>query len=96
MLHLSCRYNAVKCVEYLLKTYYLYFPAEYDWWVNLGSRERMTPAMLCSLCGSNDALKVLLDYGGVDIHLIDSNKLSAYQISLNAKNEAAIKMLMDY
>jgi hypothetical protein len=56
----------------------------------------MTPAMLCSLTGSNDSLKILLDYGGIDIHLIDSNKLSAYQIAMSSKNENAVRMLMEY
>ena len=52
--------------------------------------------MLCSLTGSNDSLKILLDYGGIDIHLIDSNKLSAYQIAMSSKNENAVRMLMEY
>jgi vancomycin resistance protein YoaR len=56
----------------------------------------MTGAMLCSLTGSNDCLTYLLDAGGIDIHLIDSNKLSAYQIALNSKNNKAVKLLMDY
>jgi hypothetical protein len=34
--------------------------------------------------------------GGVDIHLIDANKLSAYQMALNCKNEKALKLLMEY
>ena len=84
------------CLDYLLKTYYQYFPSEYEGWVNSPSREGMTPAMLCALSGSNDCLQILLAAGGVDIHLIDGNKLSAYQIALNSKNEGAVKMLMGY
>lgn len=34
--------------------------------------------------------------GAVDIHLIDANKLSAYQIALNCKNEQALKLLMEF
>ena len=56
----------------------------------------MTGTILCSLTGSNECLKYLLEAGGVDIHLIDSNKLSAYQIALNSKNEKAVKLLMEY
>jgi ankyrin repeat protein len=56
----------------------------------------MTAAMLCALTGSNDCLKVLLEAGGVDIHVIDSNKLSAYQTALNSKNDEAVKMLLQY
>ena len=52
--------------------------------------------MLCALTGSNNCLKWLLLAGGIDIHLIDTNKLSAYQMALNAKNEKAVKMLMEY
>jgi hypothetical protein len=39
---------------------------------------------------------LLLSMGAVDIHLIDANKLSAYQIALNCKNEQALKLLMDF
>ena len=56
----------------------------------------MTGIMLCALAGSNDCLKLLLEAGGIDIHGIDSNKLSAYQIALNSKNEGAVKMLLQY
>lgn len=52
--------------------------------------------MLCALTGSNNCLKELLEAGGIDIHLIDGNKLSAYQMALNSKNEKAVKMLMEY
>jgi hypothetical protein len=45
---------------------------------------------------SNLCLELLLKAGGIDIHLIDSNKLSPYQIALNAKNQRAIRLLMDY
>ena len=41
-------------------------------------------------------MALLLGMGAVDIHLIDANKLSAYQIALNCKNEQALKLLMDF
>lgn len=52
--------------------------------------------MLASLTRGNDCLALLLRIGAVDIHLIDANKLSAYQMALNSKNEVALKLLMDY
>lgn len=42
--------------------------------------------MICILAQSHTALEYLLRMGGVDIHLIDANKLSAYQMALNCKN----------
>lgn len=54
----------------------------------------MTPIMLCALNHSNECMGLLLGMGAVDIHLIDANKLSAYQIALNCKNEQALKLLM--
>lgn len=52
--------------------------------------------MLCVLNNSNDCLQLLLEVGGIDIHVIDSNKLSAYNLALNSKNETAIKLLLQY
>ena len=52
--------------------------------------------MLAVLCHSNDCLKLLLQMGGIDIHLIDNNKLSTYQLALNSKNEEAVRLLMEY
>ena len=52
--------------------------------------------MICALHSSNECLSMLLNIGRVDIHMIDSNKLSAYQMALNNKNQLAVKMLMDY
>ena len=86
MLHICCRANATQCCEFLIRTYFIYFPNEYESWVNAGNRERMTAVMLCTLTASNKCLQSLLAGGGIDIHLIDSNKLSAYQIALNSKN----------
>jgi hypothetical protein len=52
--------------------------------------------MLCVLSHAESSLETLLRAGGVDIHIIDSNKLSAYQLALNCKNQPAVRMLMDY
>lgn len=52
--------------------------------------------MICTLSQSDSTLEYLLSMGGVDIHLIDTNKLSAYQMALNCKNEKALKLLMEY
>jgi hypothetical protein len=52
--------------------------------------------MICALSHSNECLSLLLRLGAVDIHLIDGNKLSAYQIALNCKNEFALKLLMEF
>jgi len=38
----------------------------------------------------------MLGYGGVDIHLIDSKKMTAYEVAINYNNEKAIKMLMNF
>jgi ankyrin repeat protein len=54
--------------------------------VNAPSKEGTTPVMLCALNHSNQCLALLLNMGAVDIHLIDANKFSAYQIALNCKN----------
>ena len=45
---------------------------------------------------SHKALEVLLNYGGIDIHVIDSNKMTPYEVALNYKNDTAIRLLMSY
>jgi hypothetical protein len=36
---------------------------------------------------SNAVLKILLEYGGIDLYVMNSKKLTAYQIALNLVNE---------
>ena len=38
----------------------------------------------------------MLTCGGVDIHVIDENKMSPYEIALNYRNDQAIRLLMSY
>lgn len=45
---------------------------------------------------SHKALDTILRCGGVDIHLLDEHKMSAYEIALNYKNDKAIRLLMNY
>ena len=56
----------------------------------------MTAIMLCTLTGSNDCLMLILEIGGVDIHTIDNNKQTAYNIDLNSKNMVAVSLLMNH
>lgn len=74
----------------------MYFPEDYECWVNATTKEGLTAVMICALSQSNQCLMWLLKTGGVDIHLIDGNKLSAYQMALNCKNEVALKLLMEF
>jgi ankyrin repeat protein len=54
--------------------------------VNSANKEGLTAVMICALSQGNQCIALLLKLGAVDIHLIDENKLSAYQIALNCKN----------
>lgn len=52
--------------------------------------------MIAALNFSHNFLEILLHYGGIDIHKINNNKLTTYQIAVNAQNERAVKLLMGY
>jgi hypothetical protein len=45
---------------------------------------------------SNNIIKILLEYGGIDVYIINSKKLTAYQITLSSSNEDGLQMLMKY
>lgn len=42
--------------------------------------------MVAIINDSKNCMKILLLYGGVDIFLVDNNKLTSYQIALTNKN----------
>lgn len=50
---MACRENAAKCLDYICRTYYQYFPEDYELWVNTPNKEGMTAVMLCALNRSN-------------------------------------------
>lgn len=45
---------------------------------------------------SNEVIKMILNYGGADIHLINCRKQSAYQLALSEGNEETLQLLMKY
>ena len=52
--------------------------------------------MIAILHDSNLFIEEVLDYGGVDIFLVDNNKITAYQMAISQKNEVAIRKLVEY
>lgn len=52
--------------------------------------------MITVINNSNQAMQILLHYGGIDIYQIDSKKMTAYEMSLNYNNQEAIRCLIEY
>lgn len=52
--------------------------------------------MIAVLHESNAFLEQLLEYGGIDIFLVDNNKVTAYQMAISHNNEKAISELVEY
>ena len=52
--------------------------------------------MIAIINRAHKALEVFLGYGGIDVHVIDGNKMTPYEIALNYKNDTAIRLLMNY
>ena len=64
--------------------------------INAKTCEGYTPLMVSVIYGSHDFLKSMLEFGGVDIFLVDLNRVTAYQMAVSSQNEYAITKLMDY
>lgn len=96
LLHYSARWNAVHCLEYLLREKYQHDQEEYLAMLNAKSIEGYSPLMVAILYDAKDFMQTLLEYGGVDIFLINNNRLTAYQLAVSNKNEHAIKLLVEY
>lgn len=45
---------------------------------------------------SNEVIKVLLDFGGLDIYAMNIKKMTAYEIAEANHNEEGLRMLMKY
>ncbi len=68
----------------------------YEQIINRKNCEGDTPLITACMYKSNAVLKILLEYGGIDLYVMNSKKLTAYQIALNLVNEQALQMLMKY
>lgn len=64
--------------------------------MNSKTVEGYTPIVVAIMNRSNQALEILLKYGGIDIHVINIQKRTPYEVALNYKNDIAIRLLMSY
>ena len=96
ILHYICKNNSVYCMELCLRWLYQSDPSAYQNTINMKNCDGDTPIIVACLYKSNQIIRTMLDYGGVDIYAMNSKKLTAYQISLNSINEEALQMLMKY
>lgn len=86
MLHFMAKDNALKCMDVCLRQSFQRDPKGYLEVVNAKTNEDDTPLLLACQYKSNEVIKLILDYGGVDIAAINSKKQVAYQVALASGN----------
>jgi ankyrin repeat protein len=96
LLHFCAKNNAYKCTEYVLKSQFRHHPHEYKKLINAKTMEGYTPLAIAIINRSHRVLERLFEYGGVDTHILDDQKMSPYEIAINHKNDRAIRLLMSY
>ncbi len=86
MLHYCARWDAVECMSYILKDKYRLDHDNYSTMTNAKTIEGYTPLMVSILYDSRNFITEFLSYGGIDIFIINNNKLTAYQLAVGNKN----------
>jgi ankyrin repeat protein len=83
-------------MNYCLRFLYQSSSKSYEQILNKKNCEGDTPLLVACSNKSNDVIRILFEFGGADIFVLNANKLTAYQIALTSCNEIGLQMLMKY
>lgn len=78
IIHQCAKSNAVLSITWALKKQYQEISDEYRQLVNMKTVEGYTPIMVAIMNKAHKALETLLNFGGVDVHIIDAHKMTSY------------------
>ena len=78
LVHLCCRWDSHKCLDFLLRLFFVENPKGYVDFVNGQTVEGYTPLHLCCIWGSIRCFKVLLDFGALALSLKDNKLKTPY------------------
>lgn len=91
--HYACHFNNCEALEFLITLSYRKYQNLYSQILNMPTKEGYTPLMVCCIYKSNEALELLLKYGGVNLLLKDKNQKTAVDLGKkygNSKCESVI------
>ena len=83
--HFCCRWDAPKCLEYILKEFYAFSPRGYIKFVNSPTSDGYTCLHLCAIWGSEKCFALLNEYGGLDLQYKDKMNKDALQTAKDFK-----------
>ena len=86
LLHYIAKHNAHSCLQLCLRACYQEDPKDYQKTVDSRTIDGDTALIIAFQNKSNLAIKVFLEYGGLDIYAMNNKKMTAYQIALNNEN----------
>lgn len=95
-MHFCARWNAAKCLSFVLRKYYQEHPADYVKFVNTQTSEGYTPLMLSVIWDAQECWNVLTAFGGSDLSLRDSRGSDVFQHSFAYRRENVQKALAPY
>lgn len=95
-MHLCARWNAVKCLSYVLRKYYQEQPSFFVKFINTQTVEGYTPLMLSVIWGAQDCFDLLTNCGGSDLSLRDTRGTDVFQNAFSYRREAMQKTLASY
>jgi len=87
LMHLCARWNAVKCLSFVLRKYYQEHSSNYVKFVNTQTIEGYTPLMLTVIWGSQESFELLLNCGGSDLSLRDARGADIFHHAFSYRRE---------
>ena len=93
LIHLCCRWDADKCLEYLLKEFFSKNPKDYATFVNSPTIEGYTCLHLCAIWKAEECFKVLNYFGGLRLCSRDGHSKTPLETAEEYKMNPMIKVL---
>lgn len=83
LLHLAARWDAVRCISYLLRKFFQEDALNYVSFVNSQTAEGFTALMLTIIWGSSKCFSVLMKFGGCDLSVRDGRLIDVFSHALS-------------
>lgn len=96
MTHLACRYDSNKCLEYLLRNYFVEFASIYINYANAPTIEGYSALHMCAMWKSEKCFNTLMYYGGLSLTSVDKNAKVPLDLAIQNKSKKIVDALNFY
>jgi|LakMenEpi03Aug12_release.lakeMendotaPanAssembly.Ray.scaffolds.fasta_scaffold401305_2 ankyrin repeat protein len=94
--HISCRFDAFNCLDYLLKHQFIESPVKYIDYVNAQNIDGSTCLHLCGIWKADKCFNVLYFYGGLHLTASDKNRKTPLEMAIQNRCKKMVDILQNH